>query len=101
FGDVARGIAVDLAGNAFITGTTFSDNFPTTAGAFQTTNRGLGDAFVARINPAGTALVYSSFLGGGGSDEGAGIAIDNAGNAYVVGNTSSADFNTRNPLQAN
>ena len=101
FGEVGRGIAVDLAGNAFITGTTFSDNFTTTAGAFQATNRGQGDAFVTRVNPAGTALVYSSFLGGAGSEEGAGIAIDNSGNAYITGNTVSADFNTRNPLQAN
>ncbi|HKQ73839.1 MAG TPA: SBBP repeat-containing protein [Blastocatellia bacterium] len=101
FGEVGRGIAVDLAGNAFITGTTFSDNFTTTSGAFQTTNRGQGDAFVTRVNAAGTALVYSSFLGGGGADEGAGIDIDDAGNAYIVGNTASADFRTQSPLQAN
>ncbi len=100
FGDVGRGIAIDLAGSAFITGTTFSDNF-TTVSAFQPANRGQGDAFVSRVNAAGTALLYSSFLGGGGADEGAGIAIDSSGNAYVVGNTASADFNTRNPLQAN
>ncbi|MGH9843055.1 MAG: SBBP repeat-containing protein, partial [Blastocatellia bacterium] len=67
--------------------------------AFQPDNRGLGDAFVARINPAGSQLVYSSFLGGAGTDEAAGIAIDSTGNAYVVGNTASGDFNTRNPLQ--
>ncbi|MGH9769660.1 MAG: SBBP repeat-containing protein, partial [Blastocatellia bacterium] len=99
FGDLGRGIAVDLAGNAFITGTTFSDDF-TTSNAFQAVNRGIGDAFVARVNSAGTALVYSSFLGGAGTDEGAGIAIDDSGNAYIVGSTASGDFNTRNPLQA-
>ncbi len=99
FGDLGRGIAVDLAGSAFITGATFSDDF-TAVNAFQATNRGVGDAFVARVNPAGTALVYSSFLGGAGTDEGAGIAIDSSGNAYVVGTTSSGDFNTRNPLQS-
>src|SRR5262249_51132339 len=98
FGDTGRGIAVDLSGNAFIAGSTFSDTFPT-ASPFQATNRGSGDAFVARINPAGTTLVYSSFLGGAGTDEAAGIAIDAAGNAYVVGNTASGDFNTKNPLQ--
>ncbi|MBP6822718.1 MAG: SBBP repeat-containing protein, partial [Acidobacteria bacterium] len=100
FGDAGKGIAVDLAGNVWIAGGTFSDNFPV-ASAFQPTNRGLGDAFVTRINSAGTALTYSSFLGGGNTDEAAGIAIDTAGNAYVVGNTSSPDFNTKNPLQAN
>ena len=100
FGDVARGIRVDAAGNAWIAGGTFSDNFPVLS-AFQPTNRGFGDAFVTRINSAGTALTYSSFLGGGNSDEAGGIAIDTAGNAYVVGNTSSSDFNTKNPLQAN
>jgi uncharacterized protein (TIGR03437 family) len=99
FGDVARGIAVDLSGNTYIAGSTFSDNFPT-AGPFQPTNRGQGDAFVARLNPAGSTLVYSSFLGGAGTDEAAGIAIDSTGNAYVVGNTDSGDFNTRNPYQA-
>ncbi|MDX2029635.1 MAG: SBBP repeat-containing protein [Blastocatellia bacterium] len=98
FGDLGRGIAVDLSGNAFIAGSTFSDDFPV-QGAFQGTNRGLGDAFVARINPAGTALTYCSFLGGAGTDEAAGIAIDGSGSAYVVGNTGSGDFNTRNPLQ--
>jgi len=98
-GDLGRGIAVDLAGNAFITGVTFSDNF-TTVAAFQPANRGQGDAFVARVNPTGTAMVYSSFLGGAGADEGAGIAIDSSGNAYVVGTTASGDFNTKNPLQA-
>lgn len=100
FGDLGRGIAVDVGGSAFITGTTFSDNF-TTFNPFQGQNRGSGDAFVARINPAGTALLYSSFLGGAGSDEGASIALDSSGNAYVVGNTASGDFNTKNPLQAN
>lgn len=99
FGDLGRGIAVDLSGNAFIAGSTFSEDFPVQS-AFQATNRGLGDAFVARISPAGTALTYSSFLGGAGTDEGAGVAIDASGNAYVVGNTGSGDFNTRNPLQA-
>ena len=98
-GDVGRGIAVDLSGNAFVTGSAVSDDFTTTAGAFQATSRGQGDAFVARVNSAGTALVYSSFLGGAGADEGAGLAIDDSGNAYVVGATASGDFNTSNPLQ--
>ncbi len=100
FGDLGRDIAVDLAGSAFITGSTFSDNFPATTGVFQATNRGQGDVFVTRLNPAGTALSYSSFLGGAGTDDGAGIAIDDSGNAYVVGTTASGDFNTRTPLQA-
>ncbi len=100
FGDLGKGIAVDLAGSAFITGSTFSDDFPTQT-AFQGTNRGGGDAFVARLNAAGTALVYGSYLGGAGSDEAAAITVDTAGNAYVVGNTASGDFNTKNPLQAN
>ncbi|MFN0084935.1 MAG: SBBP repeat-containing protein [Blastocatellia bacterium] len=99
FGDLGRGIAVDLSGNAFVAGSTFSEDFPV-QGAFQGSNRGLGDAFVARINAAGSALTYCSFLGGAGTDEAAGIAIDAGGNAYVVGNTGSGDFNTRNPLQA-
>ncbi len=98
FGDGGRGIAVDPAGNAFVTGSTFSDDFPVQS-AFQPTNRGQGDAFITRINSAGTALTYSSFLGGAGTDEAAGVAVDSAGNAYIVGNTGSGDFNTKNPLQ--
>ncbi|MDQ3009335.1 MAG: SBBP repeat-containing protein, partial [Acidobacteriota bacterium] len=98
FGDGGRGIAIDLAGNAFIVGSTFSDDFPV-LGAFQPANRGQGDAFIARINSSGTALAYSSFLGGTGTDEAAGVTVDSAGNAYIVGNTGSGDFNTRNPLQ--
>ena len=60
------GIAVDTAGNAYVTGYTDSTNFPTTPGAFQTTYGGGDDAFVTKLNPAGTALVYSTYLGGSG-----------------------------------
>src|SRR5207249_12098677 len=60
------GIAVDAAGNAYVTGLTGSRNFPTTPGAFQTTFAGVEDAFVTKLDPTGSALVYSTFLGGGG-----------------------------------
>jgi uncharacterized protein (TIGR03437 family) len=99
FGDQGRGVVVDQTGSAFIAGSTFSENFPTVS-PFQTSNRGQGDAFVARLTPAGTSLSYSSYLGGTGGDEAAGIALDAAGNAFVVGNTASTDFNTKSPLQA-
>ena len=94
-----RGIAVDSLGNAYVTGPTFSSDFPTTPGAFDTTLDGGGDAFVTKLNPDGSALVYSTFLGGnsgmGFLDEiGHGIAIDSAGNAYVIGITRSSDFPT-------
>ncbi len=93
--DFGEGIAVDTAGNAYVTGSTTSTNFPTTAGAFQTTYGGGDyDAFVTKLNPTGTALVYSTYLGGTGLDEGSAIAVDTAGNAYVTGTTSSADFPT-------
>ena len=59
----------------------------------------LSDAFVTKLNATGSALVYSTYLGGGGYDSGRGIAVDNAGNAYVVGETSSKDFPTVNPIQ--
>lgn len=94
--DNCYGIALDAAGNAYVTGSTFGDqtnNFPTTQGAFQRTAPGGGrDSFVTKLNPAGTALVYSTFLGGNNSDEGEGIAVDSAGNAYLVGATSSTNF---------
>ena len=93
--DIGNDIAVDAAGNAYVTGSTVSEAptpFPTTAGAFQTAlaSSGFTDAFVTKLNPAGTALVYSTYLGGGNSDFGQGIAVDVANNAYVTGSTASA-----------
>lgn len=87
--DVGDGIAVDAAGNAYVTGTTGSTAFPTTTGALQTTYGGSTDAFVTKLNPAGSSLVYSTFLGGGGFDAGASIAVDGSGDAYVTGQTAS------------
>jgi len=98
--DKAQGIAVDGAGNAYVTGFTMSDNFPTTPGAFQPANGGAEDAFVAKLNAAGSALVYSTYLGGTSTDIGKGIAVDGAGNAYVTGSTYSTNFPTANALQA-
>jgi uncharacterized repeat protein (TIGR01451 family) len=91
--DYGNGIAVDGSGNAYVTGTTNSDQatFPVTVGPDLTYNDALirtgnyGDAFVAKINPAGTALVYCGYIGGSYNDKGEGIAIDGLGNAYVTG----------------
>jgi uncharacterized protein (TIGR03437 family) len=96
--DRAGGIAVDSFGNAYVTGTTGSTNFPT-ASPLQATYGGGGDAFVAKLNAAGSALVYSTYLGGYGSDQGFGIAVDSFGNAYVTGITS-GNFPTASPFQA-
>jgi hypothetical protein len=90
--DVAYGIAVDASANVYVTGLTYSAAFPTTPGAIQTTFGGAGDAFVSKVNPGGTALLYSTYLGGSGLDQGNGIALDGAGNAYVAGVTNSAAF---------
>jgi hypothetical protein len=90
--DDGVGIVVDSAGSAYLTGMTNSTNFPTTQGAFQTTIGGLYDAFATRLSADGSALIYSTYLGGSGSDNGKGIAVDPAGNAYLTGSTSSADF---------
>ena len=92
--DFGQGVAVamDRDGNAYVTGFTNSPNFPTTDGAFQTINR--IDAFVTKLNRTGSALVYSTFLGGIGTDFGAGIAVDRDGHAFVTGGTDSPDFPT-------
>ncbi len=90
--DVGSGIAVDSAGDAYVTGNTFSTDFPVTPGAFQTTFGGDEDAFVTEFNPSGSALIYSTYLGGSGDDWGRGIVVDGAGSAYVTGYTSSTDF---------
>lgn len=119
--DDARAITVDPLGNIYVTGSTDSPDFPTTAGAFDTlfNNNGLpdptsppgeqDDAYVTKINPSGTALIYSTYLGGGNhvippfpfdqlpslrGEEGNAIGVDTFGNAYVVGTTDSADFPT-------
>ena len=97
--DYAKGIAVDSGGNAYVTGYTASTNFPT-KNPLQASNAGSNDAFIAKINSAGSALSYSTYLGGSGEDNGESIAIDGSGNAYVTGYTGSASFPTRNPIQA-
>ena len=98
-GDGVNGIALDLAGNAYLTGYTQSEDFPT-VNPLQATLKGPSNAFVAELNSAGSALVYSTYLGGSGSDQGNAIAVDASGNAYVSGYTGSTNFPTVNPLQA-
>jgi hypothetical protein len=90
--DSARGVAVDSAGNAYIAGFSTSPDFPTTGGAYGTSPAGLEDAFVVKLNASGSGLLYSTLLGGGGSDFATGIAVDSSGNAYISGYTSSVAF---------
>jgi hypothetical protein len=97
--DFARAIAVDSEGNAYVTGGTKSPDFPITTGALQTTHGvhpGIDycDVFVTALNSSGTEIIYSTFLGGGGDENGRGIAIDDEGNAYVAGGTTSSEFPT-------
>ena len=88
------GITVDASGDAYAAGFTKSTDFPTTPGAFQTTLRGVGNCFVTELNPTGTALVYSTYLGGSGGDQANSVAVDISGNAYLTGRTQSTDFPT-------
>jgi hypothetical protein len=97
--DTGFAIAMDSSGNAYVTGFTDSTNFPT-MNPLQGSNAGLGDAFVTKLNPTGSALVYSTYLGGSDGDSGQGIAVDNSEDAYVTGSTASINFPTMNPLQA-
>jgi Bacterial Ig-like domain (group 3)/Beta-propeller repeat len=93
--DTGYGIAVDGSGNAYVTGATTSRTFPITSGAYQTSFESQNeDAFVTKISPDGSALVYSTFLGTGTWNWGSGIAVDSSGNAYVVGGTFSPNFPT-------
>ncbi len=96
----ASAIALDSAGNPYVTGVTTSSNFPVTAGAFQTTITGLQNAFVTKMTSSGQTLAYSTFLGGSSYDWGNGIAVSAVGNAYVTGNTSSVDFPQAGAVQA-
>jgi Beta-propeller repeat len=97
--DYANGVAVDSSGNAYVTGWTSSANFPI-ANALQPTKLGVNDAFVSKLNPSGSAFVYSTYLGGSDDDFGVAIAADSSGNAYATGYTYSINFPTVNPFQA-
>jgi photosystem II stability/assembly factor-like uncharacterized protein len=104
--DTANAIAVDSAGDAYVTGGAQSKDFPTTAGAFQTKASNGGDAFITKLNPTGNALAYSTYLGGSNSSEfgtttniGRGIAVDQEGSAYVAGYTFSENFPLKKPAQ--
>src|SRR5215213_2399818 len=103
-GDNATGIAVDSQGSAYVTGTTDFTTFPTTPGAFKTTpNR--GGAFVTKLDPTGSTLVYSTYLAGSsnafgfGFTNGWGIAVDSTGNAHITGTTNAADFPVVNGIK--
>lgn len=92
-GAVGTGVALDSSRNAYITGAAMAQGFPTTSGAVQRTfGGGTSDAFVTKFNSNGSALVYSSFLGGNGADIGNSIALDAARHAFITGNTSSTNF---------
>jgi len=97
--DYGYGIAVDAAGDAYVTGLTSSSNFPTTVGAPQRTFGGVYDLFVTKVTPTGGAFVYSTYLGGSSDDEAYGIAVDPSGQAYVTGFTASTNFPTANATQ--
>jgi photosystem II stability/assembly factor-like uncharacterized protein len=93
--DYGSGIAVDSTGNAYVTGATYSRDFPTTGGAYRRTYPGHLAVFVAKLNPAGTTLLYSTYVGGtDNTNFGRAVAIDIAGNAYITGYTSASDFPT-------
>jgi hypothetical protein len=102
--DEFYGVAADALGNAYATGVTFSNDYPTTAGALLTTcNNGwvfnpCHDSMVTKFDPSG-AVVYSTYLGGNGNDDGWDIAVDATGRAVAVGNTGSGDFPLANPVQ--
>jgi len=98
--DSAQAVALDSMGNIYVTGSTKNANFPVTSGAFQKVLAGAQNAFVAKLNAAGSALVYATYLGGSGKtvngtfygDIGYGIAVDESGNSYVTGRTGSSNF---------
>ena len=101
--DMGLGIAVDGEGSAYVTGATRSSDFPV-VGPVQPAFGGGdvvfgSDAFVLKLNPAGSGLTYSTYLGGGGDDGGAAVALDSGGNAHVTGFTTSTDFPVTDPLQ--
>ncbi|HEY0101502.1 MAG TPA: SBBP repeat-containing protein, partial [Pyrinomonadaceae bacterium] len=99
-GDGGAGIVVDASDNAYVTGTAESPNFPLANPLQRTYNGGSSDAFVAKLNAAGSALIYSTYLGGGDDERSFDIAIDSSGNAYAAGDTLSTDFPVANAIQS-
>ena len=99
--DSVEGVVVDASGIAYVTGGTKSIGFPTTANAYQASRGGDTDAFLTKINAAGSSLIYSTYLGGSGTDRGSGVAIAANGNAFLAGFAGSADFPTENAFQNN
>jgi len=98
--DIGSGIALDSAGSVYVTGDTSSINFPTVAPIQALYGGGLTDAFVLKLNAPGTALIYSTFIGGTASDFGRAVAVDSKGIANVIGETFSGDFPLVSPIQA-
>jgi hypothetical protein len=96
--DMGHAIAIDASGNAYVAGRTTSTNFPT-ASPSQAASGGDADAFLAKVTPAGSALAFSTYLGGSGADSANGLALAN-GTVYLAGRTTSANFPTRSPRQA-
>lgn len=98
-GNLATGVALDSSKNAYVSGITISSDFPTTSSVIQTTYGGSEDGFVTEVKADGSDWLYSTFLGGSGSDDALAIAVDSAGEAYVAGRTSSTNFPTLNAPQ--
>jgi outer membrane protein assembly factor BamB len=95
--DTGRAVAVDTTDNAYFVGDSLSQNFPTTPGAYQTTNASTSqDAYLVKLNPLGSAMVYSTLLGGGGLETGRGVAVDQGGRAHLTGQTDSGSVDSCN-----
>ena len=92
--DYGLALAVDGSGNAYVAGLTASTDFPTAGTPFQSSNGGGFDAYLAKLSPNGSALLYATYLGGDGDDIGFGVAVDGSGNAYVTGRAGSGGFPT-------
>src|SRR5262249_36237173 len=84
----------DSLGQAFVTGSTDSTDFPTTPGAYSTTPSSYQNVFVTKLDAGGASLIYSTYIGGSSIDDATAIAVDSSGNAYVAGSTSSTDYPT-------
>ncbi len=98
--DYANAIAVDSMGNAYVAGTTSSEDFPVSSNAYQPVKGAGFDGFVVKISPAGSDVLYGTYLGGSGSDEVRGVAVDRQGNAFVAGWTNSLDFPQVSPIRS-